>query len=63
MVRSRWIDEARQLLTVDCLLKVTVKEGFLRSRAPDLSPHRRPPGSSTHPPDGQLARGRCPPGT
>jgi hypothetical protein len=29
MVRSRWIDEARRLLIVDCLLKVTVKEGVL----------------------------------
>jgi hypothetical protein len=29
MVRSRWIDKARRLLTVDCLLKVTVKEGVL----------------------------------
>uniref|UniRef100_A0A0A9A781 Uncharacterized protein n=1 Tax=Arundo donax TaxID=35708 RepID=A0A0A9A781_ARUDO len=29
MVRGRWIDEARRLLTVDCLLKMTVKKGVL----------------------------------
>jgi hypothetical protein len=32
-------------------------------RAPGLSPYHRPPGSSTHPPDGHRARDRCPPGT
>jgi hypothetical protein len=37
--------------------------GSLSRRGPDLSPRRRPPGSSTHPLDGHPARGRCPSAT